>query len=179
MNLVVKTLPLVLLSLVTGFLAQRSRMCFVAGIRDYFLVRDRELLFGLFTFLVTIFFLTSLFYGLNFLKSGFPQYGEIDIDTVIKRSNFSIYRLRYLDAFTETPQGGGRFSGILTNRFLFVTFFGALAMGAVSTLAGGCALRQHVLIAQGHMDSLFYLLGFYCAVVFYYLILYKPFLKLY
>jgi hypothetical protein len=137
------------------------------------------LLFGLFTFLVTVFFLTSLFYALNFLESGFPQYGEIDIDTAIKRSILSLYRLRYLDAFTETTQGGGRFSGILTSGFLFVSFFGALLMGVVSTLAGGCALRQHVLFAQGHMNSLYYLLGFYCAVVFYYLVLYRPIAGLY
>ena len=173
------TALLFLLSLVIGFLAQRSRMCFVAGIRDYFLVRDKELLFGLFSFLVTIFFLTSLFYALNFLKGGFPQFGEIDIDTVIKRSNLSFYRLRYLDGFLETRQGGGRFSEIFTNRFIYVTFFGALLLGTVSTLAGGCAMRQHVLFAQGRMDSLYYLLGFYCAVVFYYLVLYKPFLRLY
>jgi len=154
-------------------------MCFIAGIRDYFLVRDKELLFGLFSFLVTIFFLTSLFYALNFLKGGFPQFGEIDIDTVIKRSNLSFYRLRYLDGFLETRQGEGRFSEIFTNRFFYVTFFGALLMGIVSTLTGGCAMRQHVLFAQGRMDSLYYLLGFYCAVVFYYLVLYKPFLSLY
>jgi hypothetical protein len=29
------------------------------------------------------------------------------------------------------------------------------------------------------MDSSYYLLGFYCAVFFYYLVLYKPFLRLY
>ena len=179
MNLIVMTVLLFLLSLVIGFLAQRSRMCFVAGIRDYILVRDKELLLGLFSFLVTIFFLTSLFYALNFLKGGFPQLGEIDIERIIKRSNLSLYRLRYLDGFLETTQGGGRFSGILTNRFMYVTFFGALILGTVSTLGGGCPMRQHVLFAQGRMDSLYYLLGFYCAVVFYYLVLYKPFLRLY
>jgi uncharacterized membrane protein YedE/YeeE len=173
------TVLLFLLSLMIGFLAQRSRMCFVAGIRDYFLVRDTELLFGLFSFIVTIFFLTSLFYALNFLKAGFPQFGEIDIDTVIKRFNLSFYRLRYFDSFFETRQGGGRLSELLANGFFYVTFSGALLMGTVSTLAEGCALRQHVLFAQGHMDSSYYLLGFYCAVFFYYLVLYKPFLRLY
>jgi len=35
-----------------GFVGQRSRMCFVAGIRDWILVRDTELLKGLVTFLL-------------------------------------------------------------------------------------------------------------------------------
>jgi len=173
------TILLFCVSIVIGFLAQRSRMCFVGGIRDYILVRDKELLFGLFAFLVTIFFLTSVFYALNLLKAGFPQYGEIDIDTVIKRFNLSFYRLRYLDGFLEKRQGGGRFSNILASGFIYVTFSGGLLLGTISTLAGGCAMRQHVLFAQGRLDSLYYLIGFYCAVVFYYLVLYKPLLWLY
>jgi uncharacterized protein len=36
-----------------GYLAQRSRMCFVGGIRDYFLVRDTSLLKGLAAFALT------------------------------------------------------------------------------------------------------------------------------
>lgn len=39
--------------LVVGFLAQRSRMCFVGGIRDFILVRDTELLKGLLAFGLT------------------------------------------------------------------------------------------------------------------------------
>lgn len=42
-----------LIGLVIGFLAQRSRMCFVGGIRDFILVRDTELLKGLFAFGLT------------------------------------------------------------------------------------------------------------------------------
>ncbi len=37
--------------LVIGFVGQRSRMCFVAGIRDFILVRDTFLLKGLISFL--------------------------------------------------------------------------------------------------------------------------------
>ena len=38
---------------VLGYLGQRSRMCFVGGIRDFILVRDRYLLRGLIAFAVT------------------------------------------------------------------------------------------------------------------------------
>ncbi len=42
-----------LVGLVIGYLAQRSRMCFVGGIRDFILVRDTELLKGFFAFGLT------------------------------------------------------------------------------------------------------------------------------
>jgi len=41
------------IGLVIGYAAQRSRMCFVGGIRDYILVRDTALLKGLVAFGVT------------------------------------------------------------------------------------------------------------------------------
>jgi len=39
--------------LIIGFVGQRSRMCFVGGIRDWILVRDTELLKGLLSFVLT------------------------------------------------------------------------------------------------------------------------------
>ncbi|MBI3049953.1 MAG: YeeE/YedE family protein [Acidobacteria bacterium] len=42
-----------LVGLVLGYLGQRSRMCFVGGIRDFLLVRDTALLKGLVAFGVT------------------------------------------------------------------------------------------------------------------------------
>ena len=39
--------------LIIGYLAQRSRMCFIGGIRDFILVRDTELLKGLLAFGLT------------------------------------------------------------------------------------------------------------------------------
>ena len=38
---------------ILGYLAQRSRMCFVGGIRDFILIRDTYLLRGLFAFGLT------------------------------------------------------------------------------------------------------------------------------
>ena len=42
-----------LMGLAIGYLAQRSRMCFVGGIRDFILVRDTDLLKGLLAFGLT------------------------------------------------------------------------------------------------------------------------------
>ena len=41
-----------IVGIVIGFVGQRSRMCFVAGIRDWILVRDTFLLKGLIAFLL-------------------------------------------------------------------------------------------------------------------------------
>jgi uncharacterized protein len=41
------------LGIIVGYLAQRSRMCFIGGIRDFILVRDTELLKGLLAFGLT------------------------------------------------------------------------------------------------------------------------------
>jgi uncharacterized membrane protein YedE/YeeE len=172
------TIVLVCMGILIGFLAQRSRMCFVAGIRDYILVRDRELLMGMISFILTIWLLTSLLYGLNILRSGVPEYGSPAIQSAVKRAgteSFDITRLRSL--FTGALPGQIRL--LLGSRFLYVTLIGGLIIGLVSTLAGGCVLRQHVLLAQGSMDSLFFVAGFYAAVLVYYGFLYRFFIRLY
>jgi len=172
------TLILVCMSMLMGFLAQRSRMCFVAGVRDYILVRDRELLIGMFSFLITLWILTSLLYAFNILRSGTPEYGEPAIRTSVEKIgtySLSVGNLNTL--FQKGPTGG--IGLLLTSRFLYVTLIGGLVIGLVSTLAGGCVLRQHVLLAQGSMDALLFILGFYCAVVIYYGFLYRFFIRLY
>lgn len=42
-----------IIGLILGYLAQRSRMCFIGGLRDMILVRDTELLKGATAFFVT------------------------------------------------------------------------------------------------------------------------------
>ncbi len=172
------TLILVGMSMLIGFLAQRSRMCFVAGVRDYILVRDRELLMGMFSFLLTIWLLTSLFYGLNLLRSGVPEYGSPAIATSIEKIGTGSLSMVNLNTIFSRGTAGSM-GLLLTSRFFYVTLIGGLVIGFVSTLAGGCVLRQHVLLAQGSMDSLFFILGFYGAVVVYYGFLYRFFISLY
>ena len=55
-----------LIGVILGYLGQRSRMCFVGGIRDFILVRDTYLLRGLIAFGLTVwlaFPLAGLFAG--------------------------------------------------------------------------------------------------------------------
>jgi len=176
----VLTLALAILGGCIGFLAQRSRMCFVAGFRDYFIVRDRELLSGIFSFIVTIWFLTSVLYSLNVIRSGIPQYGDAVIRRSVEYLRFSLSHVLRISNFLVGGQGeAAGLSSHFMNKFIYVTFAGGLLIGFVSTLAGGCVLRQHVLFAQGNMNAFYYIAGFYTAVVVYYVFLFKFFVKLY
>ncbi len=142
------------IGLAVGFLAQRSRMCFVAGLRDWILVKDAELLTGLFSFLATVWLLTSILTALGLLHQGIPEYGARAAaggEPIVLLRNIGHLRL-----------------SSLVNRFFFVTLTGGFLVGVFSVIAGGCVMRQHVLCAQGDRNALFYLVGFYGAVVVYY-----------
>ena len=41
------------MGIILGYLAQRSRICFIGGLRDFVLVRDTELLKGAVAFFIT------------------------------------------------------------------------------------------------------------------------------
>jgi uncharacterized protein len=155
-----------------GFLAQRSRMCFVAGFRDWLLVRDTELLLGLFSFLATVWLLTSLGYALGFLHRGMPEYGELEVRTAVAGQALGGLRLANL---RELHLLGGAQGAVplasLANRFLYASLAGGWVIGLVSVLAGGCVLRQHVLAVQGSRNAWLFLAGFYAAVPLYYLLL--------
>ncbi|MCP4395863.1 MAG: hypothetical protein GY801_00935 [bacterium] len=166
---------------VIGFLAQRSRICFVAGLRDYLLVRDKELLLGVGAFIATIWLLTSIFYATGLLRQGIPEYGSIETKSLLPE------RIAPNDWMENIRQaqilgGGGESSASsprVVNRFFYVSLLGGWLLGALSVLAGGCVLRQHILCAQGNRDAFLYMLGFYCAVVIYDLFFFNTFSWLY
>jgi hypothetical protein len=173
MSAVLLSMAFLGIGLAVGFLAQRSRMCFVAGLRDWILVRDGELLTGLFAFLATVWLLTSVLTALGLLHQGVPEYGA---------SRGGVFAVADGPrAAAGAPPGGAsamllrdavhlRLSS-LVNRFFFVTLAGGFLVGVFSVIAGGCVMRQHVLCAQGDRNALFYLAGFYGAVVVYYALL--------
>lgn len=68
------------IGLVFGYLGQRSRMCFVGGIRDFILVRDTALLKGLIAFGLTAWL---MFPVANLLVGAAPvPFGAADVVTV-------------------------------------------------------------------------------------------------
>jgi uncharacterized protein len=178
------TAAVAVLGLVVGYLAQRSRMCFVAGFRDFLLVRDRELLRGFFAFVATIWVLTTALYSVGLMRKGAPEYGG----TVLGSSEG--VRPGAGGSSGSGSRGGGTgpayndgirhlFLTPALDRFMLVTFAGGWVIGILSTFAGGCVMRQHVLAAQGNRDSLFYLLGFFSAVPVFYLFFERLFARLY
>ena len=58
------------IGVILGYLGQRSRMCFVGGIRDFILVRDTYLLRGLIAFGLTAWLAFPLFGLLNGSRPG-------------------------------------------------------------------------------------------------------------
>ena len=165
------------IGIIIGFLAQRSRMCFVAGLRDYLLVRDKELLLGVGAFIATIWLLTSIFYATGHLQQGIPEYGSIETKSLLperitpKGWIENIRQAKILGAAGESSTSPPR----VVNRFFYASLLGGWLLGILSVFAGGCVLRQHVLCAQGNRDALWYVLGFYCAVVIYDLFFFNPF----
>jgi hypothetical protein len=157
------------IGLVVGFLAQRSRMCFVAGLRDWILVRDTELLTGLFAFLATVWVLTSVFTALGVLPHGVPEYGGTAAATGGPAAGGPAPALTL--TFVRIGDAGGAPLSSLLNNFFIATLAGGFLVGVFSVIAGGCVMRQHVLCAQGDRNALFYLAGFYGAVIVYYSLL--------
>ena len=169
---VLLSLVFLLIGALTGFLAQRSRMCFVAGLRDYLLVRDTELLLGLFSFLATVWVATSLLYALGLLRQGMPEYGELAVKRALDAG--AVPRLDWSRLLAPRALGTAHAAmplAAVVNRFLAASIVGGWLLGLLSVAAGGCVLRQHVLCAQGNRNALLFVLGFYAAVPVYYLAL--------
>ena len=154
------------IGLAIGYLAQRSRMCFVAGLRDWILVRDTELLLGLFAFVATVWVLSSVLGAFGLLHHGMPEYGAAGLaapgSTVPAAAQSGPAAL----PGTMPPPGLSAIFG----KLFFASLGGGVLLGLISVAVGGCVLRQHVLGAQGDSDALFYLLGFYVVVPLYYLV---------
>ena len=53
---------------------------------------------------------------------------------------------------------------------LIAMIIGAAGLGFCSVLAGGCPTRQHVMAAEGKESAVFYLVGFYVGIVYFFLV---------
>ncbi len=56
----------------------------------------------------------------------------------------------------------------VSSTYGIISVVGALIIGFISTLSGGCPLRHHVLLGQGRLDSGTYFLGFIAGIFIYY-----------
>ena len=146
--MLVPVLVSLVVGVVAGWLGQRSRFCSIGGLRDFLLARDTSLLLGIVALFAAAWLANPL---IDLVRaSGPPQLVE---QTTPSASNTSIDPL-----LVQKPAEGFRwppFSGII--------FLGAVGVGFVSVLAGGCPFRMHILAGQGVRDAMFYLAGFYLA----------------
>lgn len=133
--------------LLIGYVAQRARMCFIGGIRDYVLVKDTHLLKAPVAFLIG----AVAIFGVAYLFSSAPVW-----PWAVNKALLPI---------PGAPLSSAATTPLWVNVFLAV--LGGLGLGLFSVLAGGCPLRQHVMASEGDKSSMSYLAGFYVgAVVF-------------
>ena len=166
------------LSFLIGFLAQRSRMCFIAGLRDFILVRDGELLKGLFAFIATIWLLSSVLYGTGIITEGVPApLFDEDNKAAIESNENKIEKPSENLIGPDAEFAAEQFAfevqqkifgtGIIASPFMWASVIGGFLLGLLTTAAGGCVLRQHVLAAQGQADAKFFIAGFFIMIIIY------------
>lgn len=139
-----------------GYLAQRSRLCFVGGVRDFLLVRDTALLKGALAFFLVAwlaFPVAALLGGSvwELPPAGLSGPAEASVAALAPAVAAATPFRLWLPAVIALTAGAG--------------------LGLASTLANGCPLRQHVLAGQGDRESWFYLGGFYGGAVVYHTLL--------
>ena len=130
-----------LIGFLVGYLGQRSRICFIGGFRDYFLIRDGQLLKGLSSFFITAF-------GVRLVLMVLKSYSTLPVQ--ITTPTYPAFNL------------------VVWNSFAWISLGAGILLGFFSTLSNACPLRHHVLIGQGRVDSVVFLVGFYAGIVCYY-----------
>ena len=121
----------ILIGLIVGFLAQRTRFCTVGGFRDLILMRDYHLLSGVLAFMVAALAL-NLIYGQ--FHPGFTR-GLTEAGEVIKQP--AAHTVHWLNVV------------------------GMVLAGLSFTLAGGCPGRQVFLSGEGDGDAAMFVLGMF------------------
>jgi len=137
-----------------GYLFQRSRMCFVGGMRDFYLIKDSYLLKGLLGTIGGAFIGYSLF-SLMGLISGFPW--------ALSKG---------LTPIPGDPLGA---SGTLVGHIILACI-GGFGVGVLSVIQGGCPLRNYILASEGNTTAMTYILGLMVGAVVFHLAV-APFVK--
>jgi len=163
-----------IVGLIIGFVAQRSRFCLVGGIRDYMIVKDKYLLKGFASLLLTaalLFFLLHISGAFTEAMPNYPQFMQGNALTVDQ--DYSTCACTNSPQFVLKTDAGYEinWNGIQFNALMLCTIVGAFIIGLLSVLIGGCPLRQHVKAASGNKSAMVYLGGFYVGVLFYMLFL--------
>lgn len=112
-------------------------MCFVGGMRDFYLIRDTWLIKGLFGFFVGALIGFIIFTATGHI-SAFPWFVD-----------------KGLAPIPGDPLGA---SGSLAGH-LILAIIGGFGVGFFSVIQGGCPLRNYVMAAEGNKTAIAYLFG--------------------
>lgn len=156
-----------------GFFGQRSRMCFIGGWRDFFLIRDTYLLKGFFTFLLTAIVLFYFFDTQNYYLKGYPFFKAFTPEqmSTIGYLGESLNVCELIPYVFIADEVHGITIGSFTISYaVLVQTAAAFGLGLLSALANGCPMRQHVLAGSGDLSAWLYLCGFYLMAAVYPLI---------
>ena len=145
----IPALATLVVGIIIGYMGQRSTFCTVSGIRDLILRRNSYRFRGLLGIVIggAIGFAAFKFIGGNIYFLG----------TTVA------------DNIPNFPLG----NDIISPGILIATIVGSLGLGFWSVMAEGCPYRQHVMAAEGRVGAMFYLLGFYAGITYFFLVTVK------
>ena len=178
------------MGLVIGLLGQASRMCFIGGWRDFILIRDKYLLKGFFSFLITAMVLFFLFNNAGYYLGKYPWYARppamLNIYTDVNPDDplewymsgheewatvkdLHHCELMMMPAVVKDPsmQPHVNIFGLMLSKEMFSYLVAAFFIEFLSVLANGCPVRQHVMAGSGNASAILYLVGFYAAIIVY------------
>lgn len=168
MGLMIIALVTFATGLAAGFLAQRSRLCFIGGLRDFLLIRDTGLLKGALAFFLAAWLTFPLASLAGFAVWAPAQPGATPPAPAPAAPPA---------AAPAAPAPGLRVPGCTQGpggaslSLLLLMVAAGTGLGAAATFSNGCPLRQHVLAAQGAGDARWWLGGFYAGAVLYHTVL--------
>ena len=160
------------MGLIIGYMGQRSRMCFIGGIRDYIIVKDTYLVKGFLGFLLTAIVMFMILNSFGVYLKDYPWYNkkpEMMSLTDYAREKGLAYAVCDMPAeavlgYPKEVKGINIGERTLSYVAIF-SILGGLSIGFFSTIANGCPFRQHVMAASGNKSAGIYLLGFYLGII--------------
>ena len=131
---------------IAGYLGQRSRMCFVGGIRDLYLIKSTHLFKGLIGFLI------AAFVGYIIFNNGiaFPWFFD----------NGALSAIAGAPCTLGIPA-------------LIIAIIGGFGIGFFAVLSGGCPFRNTVMTAEGNLKALLYVIGFFVGAIIFHLFIFS------
>ncbi|MBW9221393.1 YeeE/YedE family protein [Methanothermococcus sp. SCGC AD-155-M21] len=137
-----------------GYLGQRGALCFVGGMRDFYLIRDTWLIKGLLGFL------------------GGSLIGFIIFSTLGMIPFYPWILVKGLTAILGDAAGSAGFMA----HFL-VTIIGGIGVGFLAIIQGGCPFRNFVMAAEGNKSAMAYAFGLIIGAILFHLYI-LPFVQM-